>query len=125
MLLVNRFISFVTGGEYIPDSCIPLYKTAILVPYRNRSTQLSIFLSYMHKFLQNQKLHYRIFIITQNDNLPFNRAKLLNYGAKVAMQLGIDCLILHDVDLLPLNTGNIYACSKRPRHMSSSIDIFR
>lgn len=109
----------------MPDSCIPLFKTAILVPYRNRTDQLSIFLSYMHKFLQNQKLHYRIFIVQQNDNLPFNRAKLLNHGAKVAMQLGIDCLILHDVDLLPLNTGNIYACSKRPRHMSSSIDIFR
>lgn len=32
---------------------------------------------------------------------------------------------MQDVDLMPLNLGNIYACTKRPRHMSSSIDTFR
>lgn len=121
----NSYHSFVVGGEYVPATCIPLYTSAILVPYRNRTAQLAIFLNYMHHFLQNQRLHYRIFIVEQNDNLPFNRAKLLNYGAKVAIQSGIECLILHDVDLIPLNTGNMYACSRRPRHMSSSIDVFR
>lgn len=98
---------------------------AVVVPYRNRTRQLSIFLKYMHVFLQNQNISYRIIIADQNDTLPFNRGKMLNYGAKVAMDMGIECLILHDVDLLPVNTGNIYACSKRPRHMSSSIDVFR
>lgn len=79
----------------------------------------------MHGFLQQQNLSYRIFIVEQNDILPFNRAKMLNYGAKVAIDLGMKCLVLHDVDLLPMNSGNLYACSKRPRHMSSSIDVFR
>jgi hypothetical protein len=32
---------------------------------------------------------------------------------------------MHDVDLLPLRLGNIYACTNRPRHMSSSLDSFR
>lgn len=32
---------------------------------------------------------------------------------------------MHDVDLLPLKLGNIYACTTRPRHMSSAIDSFR
>lgn len=32
---------------------------------------------------------------------------------------------MHDVDLLPLKLGNIYACTTRPRHMSSAIDTFR
>lgn len=32
---------------------------------------------------------------------------------------------MHDVDLMPLRLGNIYACTERPRHMSSSIDSFR
>lgn len=79
----------------------------------------------MHSFLQKQNLTYRIFIVEQNDTLPFNRAKMLNYGAKVAIDFGIKCLILHDVDLLPINHGNLYACSRKPRHMSSNIDVFR
>lgn len=79
----------------------------------------------MHPFLQKQQLHYRIFIVDQNDTLPFNRAKMLNYGAKLAIKLKYDCLVLHDVDLIPINTGNIYGCTKMPRHMSSSLDTFR
>lgn len=125
LFLATLTAVLVSGGEYMPKNCIPLYKSAIIIPYRNRTSQLRIFLNYMHKYLQAQNLHYRIFVIDQNDNLPFNRARMLNYGAKVAISLGINCLILHDVDLLPINTGNLYACSKRPRHMSSSIDVFR
>ncbi|KAJ8964699.1 hypothetical protein NQ314_004691, partial [Rhamnusium bicolor] len=113
------------GGEFKPNECMALIKTALIVPYRNRTQQLNIFLNYMHYFLQKQNIHYRIFIVFQNDTLPFNRAKMLNYGAKLAISLKYDCLILHDIDLLPLNTGNIYACSKLPRHMSSSLDTFR
>lgn len=32
---------------------------------------------------------------------------------------------MQDVDLMPLNLGNIYACTSRPRHMSASVDTFR
>lgn len=32
---------------------------------------------------------------------------------------------MQDVDLMPLNLGNIYACTTRPRHMSASVDTFR
>lgn len=32
---------------------------------------------------------------------------------------------MQDIDLMPLNLGNIYACTSRPRHMSSSLDSFR
>lgn len=32
---------------------------------------------------------------------------------------------MQDIDLMPLTLGNIYACTRRPRHMSSSIDSFR
>nr|CAI5819654.1 unnamed protein product [Callosobruchus analis] len=113
------------SGEYKPKDCVPLIKTALIVPYRNRATHLKIFLNYMHHFLQNQRIHYQILIVDQNDTLPFNRAKMLNYGAKVAIEMDYSCLILHDVDLIPISTGNIYGCSKMPRHMSSSVDTFR
>jgi N-terminal domain of galactosyltransferase len=34
-------------------------------------------------------------------------------------------LVLHDVDLMPIRLGQLYACSVRPRHMCSSLDQFR
>ena len=39
---------------------------------------------------------------------------------------GFPCLIFHDVDLIPLDSRNIYACSiEGPRHLSSSLDQYR
>ncbi|KAJ8922144.1 hypothetical protein NQ315_004079 [Exocentrus adspersus] len=137
IILENEFIEIVTitqnksfqkplsGGEFKPKHCLALIKTALIVPYRNRTSQLAIFINYMHFFLQKQNIHYRIFVANQNDTLPFNRAKMLNYGASLAMKLNYDCLVLHDVDLLPINVGNIYGCAKLPRHMSCNLDTFR
>ncbi|KAK4873417.1 hypothetical protein RN001_015446 [Aquatica leii] len=113
------------GGEYEPSDCKAIFEVAVIVPYRNRQTQLQLFLNYMHAFLQQQKLKYRIFVVEQNDAFPFNRAKMLNVGANEAMKMNFPCLILHDVDLFPLNPKNLYACFKKPRHMSSSVDTFR
>lgn len=93
--------------------------------YRDRAEQLRGFLVYMHMYFRQQRLHYRIFIVEQVDSRLFNRAKLLNIGAVAAMKAGFPCLILHDVDLLPLNPAHLYACTELPRHMSSSIDKFR
>jgi predicted glycosyltransferase involved in capsule biosynthesis len=95
------------------------------VPYRERRDQLASFTNYMHNYLRKQQIHYKIFIVEQKDSKPFNRAKLFNIGAKYALKENFPCLILTDVDLLPLRLGNIYACTNRPRHMSSSLDSFR
>jgi hypothetical protein len=35
-----------------------------------------------------------------------------------------NCIIFHDVDLLPEDDRNIYSCSIRPKHLSVSIDKF-
>ncbi|XP_063699413.1 beta-1,4-galactosyltransferase 2 [Culicoides brevitarsis] len=113
------------GGEYLPSDCAPRYSTAVIVPYRQRETQLKQFLVYIHNFLRRQRIHYRIFVIEQYDPKPFNRAKLFNIGAMYAMKLEFPCLIMQDVDLLPMNLGHMYACTPRPRHMSSALDNFR
>lgn len=113
------------GGEYTPKNCRPRYSVAILVPYRNREHHLEVFLNFFHNYLQHQQLHYRIFVVEQSDPGPFNRGKLFNIGSKYAAQFGFPCLVLHDVDLIPMNLGNVFACSKDPRHMSSSLDSFR
>lgn len=113
------------GGEWMPSKCAPKFSTAVIVVYRQREKQLNAFLIYIHNFLRKQQIHYRIFVIEQFDQKPFNRAMLFNIGSIYASQLNFPCLILHDVDLMPMNLGNMYACSKRPRHMCSSLDKFR
>uniref|UniRef100_A0A2A4JVV5 Galactosyltransferase N-terminal domain-containing protein n=1 Tax=Heliothis virescens TaxID=7102 RepID=A0A2A4JVV5_HELVI len=113
------------GGEYAPSDCKPKYSTAIIVPYRDSAEQLRGFLVYMHTYFHRQHIHYRIYVVEQVDSRPFNRAKLMNIGAVAAMKAGYPCLILHDVDLLPLRPANLYACTERPRHMSSSINKYR
>ena len=68
---------------------------------------------------------FRIYIIEQEDKKAFNRGVLLNIGAMTAIRDKFPCLILHDVDLLPLDESNLYACSEHPRHMSASMDKFQ
>ncbi|XP_041981303.1 beta-1,4-galactosyltransferase 1-like isoform X2 [Aricia agestis] len=113
------------GGEHAPMDCKPKYSTAIIVPYRDKAEQLRGFLVYMHMFLRKQQIHYKIYVVEQVDTKPYNKAKLMNIGAVAAMRDGYPCLVLHEMDLVPLKPSNLYACTKLPRHMSSSIDKYR
>lgn len=113
------------GGEYFPLDCQSKYRTAVIVPYRNRESQLKTFLIYMHNYLRRQRIHYRIFIIEQNDQKPFNRAKLFNIGSVMAKKFNYDCIVLHDVDLLPMYLGHMYSCTAKPRHMCAGVSDFR
>lgn len=115
----------ITNGSYSPENCKPLFSVAILVTYRNRQSQLDIFIPYIHNFLRQQNIHYKIYVIEQQDEKPWNKGTLYNIGAKQAILDKFPCLILHDVDLLPLDLSNLYVCLKQPRHMSASIDKFR
>ncbi|XP_063374961.1 beta-1,4-galactosyltransferase 2-like [Cydia amplana] len=112
-------------GTFSPAHCNPLFSVAILVTYRNMQKQLDIFLPYIHNFLRKQNIHYKLYLIEQQDLKPFNRGLLYNVGARAAMADGFPCLLLHDVDLLPLDSANLYACTTQPRHLSASIDKFR
>ena len=101
------------------DSRGNLPLVAIVVPYRARETQLEIFLSYMHNFLQKQKINYTITVVEQLSESKFNRAKLLNVGfLHVVNQFPeCPCFVFHDVDLIPLDDRNSYVCLDTPRHM--------
>ncbi|XP_045522325.1 beta-1,4-N-acetylgalactosaminyltransferase bre-4-like [Pieris brassicae] len=76
----------------------------------------------MHPFLMKQKLEYRIFIIEQAGIDIFNRGRLFNAGFKEVMKLGKwQCVIFHDVDLLPLDDRILYTCPIWPRNMCGTI----
>lgn len=67
-------------------------------------------------------------MISQDDNEVFNRAMLFNVGYSEAVNLSDtkwDCLVFHDVDLLPEDDRNLYTCPDQPRHMSVAVDKFK
>ncbi|XP_002131986.2 uncharacterized protein LOC100186766 [Ciona intestinalis] len=113
-------------GVVTPGNCYPHRRTAIVIPYRNRSEHLKVFLRHLHPILLRQDIEYGIYVINQVGNGKFNRAKLLNVGFSEALKHynKYDCVIFHDVDLLPEDDRNIYTCSSQPKHMSIAVNIF-
>ncbi|ESO10091.1 hypothetical protein HELRODRAFT_72896, partial [Helobdella robusta] len=113
------------GGVWSPESCQSHEKVVIIVPYRNRTDQLMAFLRYMHWFLQRQLVHYRIVIMQQTGRALFNRGMLMNVGFSEIKQLQhVDCVIFHDIDLLPENDRILYRCENMPKHMSAAVSSF-
>ena len=111
------------GGEYFPDNCTSPDHVAIIVPYMNRAEQLPVFLGHIHPFLMMQNIHYRIYIVNQEDSNNFNRAGLMNVGFKESLKdFYWTCFIFHDVDTLPEDARNLYSCPDQPRHMAVALD---
>jgi len=111
------------GGRYHPKHCSSKHRVAIVVPYRNREQQLPIFLKNLHPFLMKQQIDYGIFIVEQFGTGELNRGKLKNVGFVEARKMyDWDCVIFHDVDLLPMDDRNLYTCPEQPRHMSVAVN---
>ncbi|XP_052260755.1 beta-1,4-galactosyltransferase 4-like [Dreissena polymorpha] len=88
---------------------------ALVVPYRNRPSQLPIFISRIFPFLQRQRVDFRMFLIEQDPSGAFNRAKLFNVGYNESSKYGdFDCFIFHDVDLIPENDTTTSYCMQIP-----------
>ncbi|KAG8002609.1 Beta-1 [Nibea albiflora] len=117
--------SIAPGGYWKPKDCLPRWKVAILVPFRNRHEHLPILLRHLVPVLQKQRLHFAFYFIEQGGTEPFNRAMLFNVGYKEAMKdLDWDCLIFHDVDHLMENDRNYYGCTDMPRHFAVKLDKY-
>jgi len=113
------------GGWFQPVHCKAKRKVAVIIPFRKRASQLTVFLRHMHPLLMRQELTYRIIVVEQLDDDAFNRATLFNAGFVEAMKMfDFDCVIFHDVDLIPEDDHNYYGCPTSPRHMSAAVDKF-
>lgn len=101
-----------------PSSWGP-HKLAVVVPFRERFEELLVFVPFMHTFLNKKKIRHKILVINQVDRYRFNRASLINVGF---MESGndTDYVVMHDVDLLPLNDALDYGFpSNGPFHVAS------
>lgn len=119
----NKLLSYpvnytrLENGRWSPIDCRPRHRVAIIIPYKNRLNNLNYFLTHMHPFMQKQKLEYQIFVVEQSNDQMFNKGVLMNGGFVEIMSLKanladieslnqntvfpFDCVIFHDVDLLP------------------------
>ena len=128
---LHNFSSFYSsvevGGASHPLHCQARHKVALIVPYRNRWRILEQFLFHTHKILQRQQLDYRVYVCEQAFNKTFNKGIVMNGCFKEILraQPDIDCVIMHDVDLLLIDDRNMYSCPKYPRHLSVAIDKFQ
>ncbi|KAK5601389.1 Beta-1,4-galactosyltransferase 1 [Crenichthys baileyi] len=113
------------GGRFKPKDCLALQKVAIIIPFRKRDEHLKFWLYYLHPILQRQQLDYGVYVINQDGDQIFNRAKLLNVGYMEALkEYDYNCFVFSDVDLIPMDDRNTYRCFSQPRHLSVSMDKF-
>ncbi|XP_038066318.1 uncharacterized protein LOC119736373 [Patiria miniata] len=118
--------SYIPGGFWKPTTCLPRWKVAIIIPYRNRSYHLPILLRYLTPMLQRQLLEFAFFVVHQDNRLEFNRAMLMNVGFAESLNFSKwDCFIFHDVDHIPISDFNYYGCSGMPRHFVSGVDKWK
>ena len=71
----------------------------------------------------------------QDDKNLFNRAKLINIGAKIANLRWQEkciadndtklCIVSHDIDMLPLNQDLQYTCENSPKLLASAAEQFK
>ena len=116
------------SNELVQDESIDTEeRVAIIVPYRNRSVNLRLFLLYMHQFLSKQNISYGIFLVEPLKYLKFNRALLINAGFIQSLREDQrwTCFIFHDVDMLPESEHNFYRCNpNHPKQMAITISKY-
>ncbi|XP_063768653.1 beta-1,4-galactosyltransferase 1-like [Eleginops maclovinus] len=113
------------GGRYKPPDCIARQKVAIIIAFRNRHEHLKHWLYYLHPILIRQQLDYTVYVINQDGEGVFNRAKLMNVGYVEALkEYDYDCFVFSDIDLVPIDDRNLYRCYENPRHLAVAMDKF-
>ncbi|XP_013382853.1 beta-1,4-galactosyltransferase 4-like [Lingula anatina] len=118
---IKHAMPAMTWGKWQPTDCKSSHRVAIIIPYRNRRHHLCLLLRYLHPFLQRQQLHYRIFLAEQAGVGTWNKGRVMNAGYLEAAKLfDFQCVIFHDVDLVPEDDRNSYGCHDTPLHMSSA-----
>jgi hypothetical protein len=93
-------------------------KLGIIVPYRNRETHLKKFKQHVIHYLnKNGYTDYSVIVVEQDNAKLFNRGMLCNIGFLEAEKQKCDYIVIHDVDMLPLDID--YTYSPHPIHLAT------
>ncbi|KAH9502760.1 hypothetical protein Btru_069714 [Bulinus truncatus] len=124
--MVSMFPVVQKGGRYTPRWCKPTESIIIVIPFKYRCTHLHTLLPVLISMLIRQNVKFTIYVVEQISPGKFNKGLLFNAGYLEALRKdNFDCIILHDVDLIPVNDMNLYRCNKTgPIHFSPIISKF-
>jgi len=138
----SQFKELQPGGIWMPKLNEPqhvcdhasLDEIVFIVPFsESRLDNLKLFLINMHWYLQTveYKFNYRIIVVEQDMKKKslFNKGRLINRAVRYALEniKNIDCLVIHDVDLVPsedslqLDQRGDYRCKQMPFHMTNQV----
>ncbi|KAK2110135.1 Beta-1,4-galactosyltransferase 5, partial [Saguinus oedipus] len=53
------------GGHWKPSDCMPRWKVAILIPFRNRHEHLPVLFRHLIPMLQRQRLQFAFYVVEQ------------------------------------------------------------
>jgi N-terminal domain of galactosyltransferase/N-terminal region of glycosyl transferase group 7 len=93
----------------------------IIVPYRDRLDHLKMFVPHMESFLRDQA--FRILVVEQADDKPFNKGKLCNIGFTLTSPED-KWICFHDIDMLPVDGSCDYSPSDRATHLAGCVEQF-
>uniref|UniRef100_A0A914VJ25 Beta-1,4-galactosyltransferase 4 n=1 Tax=Plectus sambesii TaxID=2011161 RepID=A0A914VJ25_9BILA len=113
------------GEMWKPVERKPFQNVAIIIPFRDRDKHLYKLLYLLIPLLKKQNLSFRIIVAEQRGIGMFNKGRLLNAAFDYARgNYRVDCVIFHDVDMLPEDDHIPYSCGKWPKHLGAYVNTF-
>ncbi len=67
----------------------------------------------------HRRAFYAHIMLVQVGKKLFNKGRLMNAGFSLAQKMGVDCVIFHDVDMLPENDRIPYFCPDPVLHLGA------
>lgn len=96
---------------WTPEFCTARFRITIIIPYSGEEDLLKILLHRLHRILRKQSVEYIIFTVEYGKSALFQKGPLLNAGFKhVVKEFNPDCVIFHEVNLVPEDGRNFYQC---------------
>ncbi len=94
-----------------------MHKLGVIVPYRNRYEHLQEFKKSVVEYLESKNIDFKIIIVEQDNAKLFNRGMLCNIGFIEAQKENCDYIVIHDVDMIPVDVD--YSYSNVPIHLAT------
>ena len=94
-----------------------MHKLGVIVPYRNRYEHLQEFKKSIVIYLESKNIDFKIIIVEQDNAKLFNRGMLCNIGFVEAQKENCDYIVIHDVDMIPIDVD--YSYSNVPVHLAT------
>jgi hypothetical protein len=92
-------------------------RLGIIVPYRNRYEHLQEFKKSIVEYLESKNIDFKIIIVEQDNAKLFNRGMLCNIGFIEAQNQKCDYIVIHDVDMIPIDVD--YSFANTPVHLAT------